>query len=92
MNIVLQKSRKLIGTLTGTTSIGDDVSLQVERKLRAYRRGQYIAWEPDPPPNPRRPVEIPYLLDRNSAGEIEMIIAEMYEGLFRSHPQFRNTP
>lgn len=92
MNVVLRKSRKLIDTLTGTISIGDGVSLPIELKAQAYRRGQGIAWEPDPPPSPKRPVEIPYLLDRNSDGEFEMVIDEVYEGLFRSHPEFRNAP
>ncbi len=92
MNVVLRKSRKLIGTLTGTTSIGDGIPLPIALKTQAYRRGQGVAWEPDPPPNPKRPVEIPYLLDRNSDGEFEMVIDEMYEGLFRSHPEFRKVP
>ena len=46
----------------------------------------------DPPPDPKRLVEILYLPDRNSGGEIKMIVDEMYEGLFRSHHQFRNVP
>jgi hypothetical protein len=92
MNVVLRKSRKLIGTLTGTTSTGDGIPLPIALKTKAYRCGRGIAWEPDPPPNPKRPVEIPYLLDRNSDGEFEMVIDEVYEGLFRSHPEFRNVP
>lgn len=92
MNVVLRKSRKLIGTLTGTISIGDGVSLPIERKAQAYRRRQGIAWEHDPPPSTKRPVEIRYLLGRNSDGEFEMVIDEAYEGLFRSHPEFRNVP
>jgi hypothetical protein len=42
MNVVLRNSRKLIGTLTGTTSIGDGISLPVELKAHAYRRGQGV--------------------------------------------------
>jgi hypothetical protein len=32
------------------------------------------------------------LARRNSNGEFEMVIDEMYEGLFRSHPEFRKVP
>jgi hypothetical protein len=63
MNVVLRKSRKLIGTLTGPNSIDDGVPLPIALKTQAYRSGRGIVWEPDPPPNPKRPVEIPYLLD-----------------------------
>ena len=59
MNVVLRKSRKLIGILTGTTSAGDGIPLPIALKTKAYRCGNGIAWEPDPPPNPKRPVEIP---------------------------------
>jgi hypothetical protein len=92
MNVVLRKPRKLIGTLTATASTGDGVPLAIALKKQAYRCGKGIAWEPDPAPNPKSPVEILYLLDRNSDSEFEMVIPEMYERLFQLYPEFRNVP
>jgi len=91
MQVVLKNSRKIIGTWVQPISIDQRIPLPHQLSAPAYRTDQGIAWEPDPPPNPKRPVSIPFWCDRNSAGELDMVVDDSDEHLFRMHPLFRPT-
>jgi hypothetical protein len=91
MNVVLKNSRRIIGIWVQPISVERGIPLPHRLSATAYRGGQGIAWKPDPPPNPKHPVQIPFWCDRNSGGEIDMLIDESHEDLFRIHPLFRAT-
>ena len=90
MNIVLKESGRTIGTNSAIPTAG--VTSRTELRARAYRTTKGLAWEPDPPLATIHRVEIPYIQDRNSKGEFELIIDSKFEALFRSDPTFRLLP
>jgi len=93
MNVALRHSRRIIGSWAQPISINRDIPLPVKLTAPAYRHGRVLTWEPAPPPNHRgQQVAIPFWCDTNAKGDIEMLIDDQYEDLYRTHPLFRASP
>jgi len=91
MNVVLKNSRRVIGAWKQPISIEKGIPLPHQLGAPAYRYGAVVRWQPmGPPPQPQGvQVEVPFWCDRNDKGEVEMVIDDDDQALFREHPLFR---
>jgi len=75
-------------------SIDRGIPLPQQVRAPGYCYGTVVRWQPgnrwDPPPQPQGDrVEVRYRNDIWCEGEIEMVINDDDEDLFRAHPLFR---
>ena len=91
MDVVLSNSRRVIGAWAQPISIDNAIPLPLQLGAPAYRYDAVVRWEPiGPPPQSRGElVEVPFWCDRNDKGDVEMIIEDGDEDLFRAHRLFR---